>query len=355
MGAPWASVTGSSSPRAGSRSGRPERCTSGTTCSTESKGSAPTVRFGSVGNVGSGAGQFAAPWGVATDDRGRVYVVDYGNNRIQKFSPDGAFLAQWGSFGSRDGSSSRRRSSRQTPGATSTWPTAATAASRSSTRADGTSAPWATPGPGAGAPTTRWASPATDPRATATWSDQQHPEARNARGLLPDEMARVPALARASSATPRASRPTRRQRLRQRRQRQRPHPEVPRHRRAPMKKLLLGALVGADPGALAHSLRAPLPGLPSTPEPPRIPEDFSATGRYLVPDLGINVRSTHTAREQRQQPDGRRRPGLSDLVHEHHLRQTGRAETPLHRTSRWPGVVQAVPWSAIPATSAAGR
>ena len=34
---------------------------------------------------------------------GSLYVCDELNNRVQKFSNTGAFLSQWGSFGSADG------------------------------------------------------------------------------------------------------------------------------------------------------------------------------------------------------------------------------------------------------------
>jgi sugar lactone lactonase YvrE len=40
---------------------------------------------------------------VAVDSRGSVYVSDGGNGRVQKLSPAGAALAQWGSFGARTG------------------------------------------------------------------------------------------------------------------------------------------------------------------------------------------------------------------------------------------------------------
>ncbi len=43
-----------------------------------------------------GAGQFNEPWGVATDAKGRVYVADTWNHRIQVFDQDGNFLGQWG-------------------------------------------------------------------------------------------------------------------------------------------------------------------------------------------------------------------------------------------------------------------
>ena len=55
------------------------------------------------GSSGNGDGQFDGPFGVAVDGSGNVFVVDDGNNRIQKFTNTGAFLTTWGSSGSGDG------------------------------------------------------------------------------------------------------------------------------------------------------------------------------------------------------------------------------------------------------------
>jgi len=53
--------------------------------------------------MGFGDNQFAAPNAVAVDAWGNVYVVDTFNNRIQKFTSDGAFVGKWGFFGARGG------------------------------------------------------------------------------------------------------------------------------------------------------------------------------------------------------------------------------------------------------------
>lgn len=49
----------------------------------------------SWGEPGEGPGQFRVVHGVQVDPRGRVYVSDRENGRIQIFSPEGEFLAQW--------------------------------------------------------------------------------------------------------------------------------------------------------------------------------------------------------------------------------------------------------------------
>jgi DNA-binding beta-propeller fold protein YncE len=45
------------------------------------------------------AGTFYEPWSIAVGTDGSVFVADTWNHRIQKFTPDGRFLLQWGSFG----------------------------------------------------------------------------------------------------------------------------------------------------------------------------------------------------------------------------------------------------------------
>jgi DNA-binding beta-propeller fold protein YncE len=50
----------------------------------------------SWGGPGTGNGQFRTPRGIAVGPDGSVYVVDSLNFRVQKFSPDGEFLLQFG-------------------------------------------------------------------------------------------------------------------------------------------------------------------------------------------------------------------------------------------------------------------
>lgn len=59
--------------------------------------------FDKWGSEGSGPGQFDLPTGVAVDAEGYVYVVDYGNNRVQKFTFDGQYVLEWGEYGTGDG------------------------------------------------------------------------------------------------------------------------------------------------------------------------------------------------------------------------------------------------------------
>lgn len=56
------------------------------------------------GEEGPGPGQFRWPVAVTQDDRGSVYVAEYGGqNRIQKFDPQGRFLTAWGGHGTKPG------------------------------------------------------------------------------------------------------------------------------------------------------------------------------------------------------------------------------------------------------------
>lgn len=52
------------------------------------------------GTLGKAPGEFGFVTDAARDSRGNLYVSEYGDNdRVQKFSPEGEFLAQWGSHG----------------------------------------------------------------------------------------------------------------------------------------------------------------------------------------------------------------------------------------------------------------
>jgi sugar lactone lactonase YvrE len=52
----------------------------------------------SWGKLGSGPGDFDQPHALAMDSRGRLFVGDRNNNRIQIFDQDGKFLEEWKQF-----------------------------------------------------------------------------------------------------------------------------------------------------------------------------------------------------------------------------------------------------------------
>ena len=55
------------------------------------------------GSTGTGAGEFHTPHALAMDSRGRLFVGDRGNNRLQIFDQQGNFLDQWSQFGRPSG------------------------------------------------------------------------------------------------------------------------------------------------------------------------------------------------------------------------------------------------------------
>ena len=57
----------------------------------------------SFGEFGTGPGQFNVPHAIAIDSRGRLFVADRDNNRVQIFSADGEFIDQWTQFGRPSG------------------------------------------------------------------------------------------------------------------------------------------------------------------------------------------------------------------------------------------------------------
>jgi sugar lactone lactonase YvrE len=52
----------------------------------------------SWGRPGTAPGEFNAPHGIAFDSKGRLFVADRGNNRLQIFDQDGEFLEEWKQF-----------------------------------------------------------------------------------------------------------------------------------------------------------------------------------------------------------------------------------------------------------------
>lgn len=75
-----------------------------------SDGNNRIVKFNSAGEYqmewggkGTGPGQFDVPHDLAMDSRGRLFVADRGNNRIQIFDQDGNWLDTWTQFGRPSG------------------------------------------------------------------------------------------------------------------------------------------------------------------------------------------------------------------------------------------------------------
>lgn len=62
---------------------------------------------GTVGSVGDNDGQFRLPLGIATDRTGNLFVIDMMRGRLQKFSPEGQFLAATGIIGDSAGAFAR--------------------------------------------------------------------------------------------------------------------------------------------------------------------------------------------------------------------------------------------------------
>jgi tripartite motif-containing protein 71 len=63
--------------------------------------SPPSYSF-HFGGSGSGNGQIKEPWGIALDSSENVWVIDSGNNRIEKFTWTGSFVAAYGKEGIGD-------------------------------------------------------------------------------------------------------------------------------------------------------------------------------------------------------------------------------------------------------------
>ena len=69
------------------------------TAASTTTGQAPVFAF-QFGSSGHGGGQFDESTGAAFDASGNLWVVDQENNRLEKFSPSGSFVAEYGSKGS---------------------------------------------------------------------------------------------------------------------------------------------------------------------------------------------------------------------------------------------------------------
>jgi streptogramin lyase len=65
---------------------------------------ASALYLGEWGGTGSGPGQFSTPTGVATNVPSEVYVVDSGNNRVERFTETGEYLGAFGGPGATPGS-----------------------------------------------------------------------------------------------------------------------------------------------------------------------------------------------------------------------------------------------------------
>jgi len=53
----------------------------------------------SFGRLGSGPGEFRTPHDIAIDDKGRLFVADRGNHRVQVLDLEGKYLAEWKQYG----------------------------------------------------------------------------------------------------------------------------------------------------------------------------------------------------------------------------------------------------------------
>ena len=59
--------------------------------------------LGAFGETGTGPGQFRDPHALAMDSQGRLFVGDRANNRVQVLDRDGGFVAEWLQFGRPSG------------------------------------------------------------------------------------------------------------------------------------------------------------------------------------------------------------------------------------------------------------
>ena len=59
--------------------------------------------FRLIGTKGTGPGQFDEPFAIGVDLKGKIYIADFYNHRIQVFDKQGGFIAELGHFGSEPG------------------------------------------------------------------------------------------------------------------------------------------------------------------------------------------------------------------------------------------------------------
>ena len=55
------------------------------------------------GKQGKEAGDLRYPYDLILDGRGHIYICEFGNHRVQKFTLDGKSLAVWGQQGRGEG------------------------------------------------------------------------------------------------------------------------------------------------------------------------------------------------------------------------------------------------------------
>ena len=84
------------------------------------------------GGTGEEPGQFRRPQSMAIDDQDRIWVADACNHRIQVFDSEGKLIKHWGEEGSAPGNCTIPTASRSTAKVTSTSASTATTACRSS-------------------------------------------------------------------------------------------------------------------------------------------------------------------------------------------------------------------------------
>jgi streptogramin lyase len=78
--------------------------TTGQVKETRGAGADKTLSYATkFGETGTEAGKLKTPWGVAVNSEGKLWVVDTGNNRVEKFGPEGAYISTFGAVGSGTG------------------------------------------------------------------------------------------------------------------------------------------------------------------------------------------------------------------------------------------------------------